>query len=129
MCLEETGSVIGVAAGLARNIVTGMVEGTVMMVGASEGAMSGVGFVGKIEVGELFVVFLLSSMMRWLQPADDEDREMLQASPGMSVLAAGSAAAYKMLQVEKGLTKDDKAHKLALRLEIVSSYVNILTYI
>uniref|UniRef100_I1MQQ9 Domain X domain-containing protein n=1 Tax=Glycine max TaxID=3847 RepID=I1MQQ9_SOYBN len=41
MCLEETGSVIGVAAGLARNIVTGMVEGTVMMVGASEGAMSG----------------------------------------------------------------------------------------
>ncbi|RZB60656.1 Nuclear intron maturase 3, mitochondrial isoform B [Glycine soja] len=48
-------SVIGVAAGLARNIVTGMVEGTVMMVGACEGAMSGVGFVGKIEVGELFV--------------------------------------------------------------------------
>ncbi|KAL5174023.1 Nuclear intron maturase 3, mitochondrial [Glycine soja] len=181
MCLEETGSVIGVAAGLARNIVTGMVEGTVMMVGASEGAMSGVGFVGKIEcldsrhmslirlVDIIFVimrnemrVFLLSSMMRWLQPADDEDREMLQhlskgrfsllacccsstscvrccyschhrqddilrslgqASPGMSVLAAGSAAAYKMLQVEKGLTKDDKAHKLALRLEIHRAWV------
>eukprot|EP00256_Glycine_max_P067211 XP_025981806.1 uncharacterized protein LOC112999758 isoform X2 [Glycine max] len=86
-------------------------------------------------------------MMRWLQPADDEDREMLQhlskgrfsllacccsstscvrccyschhrqddilrslgqASPGMSVLAAGSAAAYKMLQVAIIMVCNDK---------------------
>ncbi|TKY69021.1 putative COX1/OXI3 intron 2 protein [Spatholobus suberectus] len=59
LCLEEAmGSVISVAVGLVGEIVTGLVEGTVMMVGVSEGVMTGVGgvgFVGKTVVGELFV--------------------------------------------------------------------------
>ena len=52
------GTVTGVEAGLVGETVTGLVEGTVMMVGVSGGVITGeggVGFVGKTVVGVLVV--------------------------------------------------------------------------